>query len=174
MALAAAAQVAGCGRSAPRRASPAALAVEVWSDTSRAVSFRVTPPPAARLWLTSVSPSPPAGIETPLPAAAAASPPPESLAPPGLEIDPGLKPPILRAPARLVLPAARARGSVELDVCVSETGAVTDARRAGGSADPSLVAAAIACARSMSFYPALRAGRPVAVWCRQRFDFPQR
>jgi len=26
----------------------------------------------------------------------------------------------------------------------------------------------------MRFYPALRGGRPVAVWCRQRFEFGAR
>jgi len=122
-----------------------------------------------------VSPKPPAAIEAPLPAASAGIPPPETLPPPALEIDPGLKPPILRAPARLHLPAAPPRAEpVELDVRVSETGEVTDARWAGGSANPARVAAATACARAMRFYPALKAGRPVAVWCRQRFDFPGR
>jgi hypothetical protein len=33
------------------------------------------------------------------------------------------------------------------------------------------VDAARECALAMRFYPALRAGRPTAVWCRQRFDF---
>jgi TonB family protein len=70
-----------------------------------------------------------------------------------------------------VVPAAARAGMVELDVRVDETGVVTDAHWAGGSADSSLVAAAIACAEAMAFYPAQLAGRPVAVWCRQRFDF---
>jgi TonB family protein len=83
-------------------------------------------------------------------------------------------PPMLRAAARLVLPA-RARSSrfeaVELDVRVNEAGEVTDVLEAGAGADPALVEAARACARRMRFYPARRAGEPVAVWCRQRFDF---
>src|SRR6266545_850269 len=116
--LAASAALAGCGRSTPPPASPAALEVEVWSDTSRSVPFRVDPPRAVRVWVRSVSPNRPAAIEAPLPAA--------------------------------------------------------DAGWAGGSEDPARVAAATACARAMRFYPALRAGRPVAVWCRQRFDFPGR
>ena len=147
----------------------------MWSDTSRSVPFRVDPKQPVRLWVRSVSPRRPAAIEAPLPAAGAGILPPETLPPPALEIDPGLKPPILRTPAQLVLPpASPAAGPVELDVQVSETGEVTDARWAGGSADPALVAAATACARAMRFYPALRGGRPVAVWCRQRFDFPGR
>jgi len=173
--LAASAPLAACGRSPGPQAAPAALEVEVWSDTSRSVPFRVEPPPAVRVWVRSVSPSRPAAIEAPLPAAGAGIPPPETLPPPALEIDPGLKPPILREPARLFLPSPSPRAEpVELDVRVSEAGAVTEARWAGGSADPARVAAATACARAMRFYPALRGGRPVAVWCRQRFDFPGR
>jgi outer membrane biosynthesis protein TonB len=59
-------------------------------------------------------------------------------------------------------------------VRVSEAGEVTEARWAGGSRDSALTAAATACARSMVFRPALLGGRPVTVWCRQRFDFPAR
>ena len=53
---------------------------------------------------------------------------------------------------------------------MSESGAVTDALWAGGGTDSALVAAARACALGMSFFPALRGGRPVAVWCRERFE----
>src|SRR6266545_888283 len=104
--LAASAALAGCGRSTPPPASQAALEVEVWSDTSRSVPFRVDPPRAVRVWVRSVSPNRPAAIEAPLPAADAGSLPAETLPPPALEIDPGLKPPILRTPARLILPEA--------------------------------------------------------------------
>ena len=173
--IAAPVHLAGCGRDTRQQASPAALDVEVWSDTSRSVPLRVEPPRAVRVWVRSVSPSRPAAIEAPLPSANAGIPPPESLPPPALEIDSGLKPPILREPARLILPAASPRAEpVELDVRVSETGEVTEARWAGGSPNPARVAAATACARAMRFYPALKGGRPVAVWCRQRFDFPAR
>ena len=63
------------------------------------------------------------------------------------------------------------RGWVGLDVRVDEEGAVSHAEWAGGSRDTALVTSAIECALAMRFFPALRAGRPVAVWCRQRFEF---
>jgi TonB family protein len=62
---------------------------------------------------------------------------------------------------------------VDVDVRVAEDGSVSDARWAGGG-DSALAAAAIRCALDMRFFPALQAGRPVAVWCRQRFDFQAR
>jgi len=173
--LAAGAVLVGCGGTPRTQARPVPLEVEVWGDTSRSVPLQVGPRSAVRVWVRSVSPSRPAEIEAPLPGAGAAMPPPEPLPPLALEIDPGLKPPILRVPARLDLPALSSRAvAVEIDVRVSESGEVTGVRWAGGGADPALVAAATACARGMRFYPALRAGRPVAVWCRQRFDFPGR
>ena len=73
-----------------------------------------------------------------------------------------------------MLPDHARRAEVELDVRVDESGEVTDALWAEGSADPALVAAATACALGMRFYPALQSGRPIAVWCRQRFDFGAR
>ena len=51
---------------------------------------------------------------------------------------------------------------------------VADVRWAGGDADSALVLAAERCAEAMEFYPALLAGRPVEVWCRQRFEFSPR
>jgi len=36
------------------------------------------------------------------------------------------------------------------------------------------VFAAERCAWAMEFYPALLGGRPVDVWCRQRFEFVPR
>jgi hypothetical protein len=51
---------------------------------------------------------------------------------------------------------------------------VSDALWAEGSQDSTVVEAALACARGMRFYPALRSGRPIAVWCRQRFEFGMR
>ena len=94
--------------------------------------------------------------------------------PPLLEIDDDLKPPILERHAILSVPAPyprRAVESVELDVRVDESGEVTDALWAGGSNDSALVQSATECALRMRFYPALQSGRPVPVWCRQRFDF---
>jgi hypothetical protein len=58
-----------------------------------------------------------------------------------------------------------------LDVRVDEAGLVSDALWAGGSNDPVLVQAATECALKMTFYAAIQAGKPVPVWCRQRFDF---
>ncbi len=88
--------------------------------------------------------------------------------PEALPVDDRLHPPVPREPA--VLHVGAARGAVELDVRVDEAGRVTAAEWAGGARDTSLVRAAIASALGMRFYPAHRAGRPVAVWCRQRFD----
>jgi hypothetical protein len=152
--------------------------VQVFRDTSRAMSLHIEPPPTARVWLRGVAIRRPSGVDAPLPSAAPEALPPDTTAPPALPIDPALKAPILESAAPLVLPSSRVPGAradaVELDVRVSEAGDVTDARWAGGSADTALVAAATACARSMTFRPALLGGRPVSVWCRQRFEFPAR
>jgi len=166
---------AGCDRAAEppgsRQAGAVPLAVQVYADTGRGelLALRL---PAARVWLAQVAPAR-APLPTPeLPETQPDSVPPAAESAPALEVDPGLKPPVLRAPANLVLPrGAGRRGSVELDVRVDESGMVSDALWAGGSADTALAAAARRCALEMRFYPALRAGRPVAVWCRQRFDF---
>jgi TonB family protein len=167
---------AGCGRRparSPERAGyVVALPVHVMADTGRGQRLPVHVPVAARLWLASVTPSR-AALPSPVPPAPLPdSSPPLEDSPPALAVDPGLKPPVLREPALLALaPGARgARGRVELDVRVDETGRVSDALWAAGSADSSLIDAARRCALGMRFYPALRAGRPVAVWCRQRFE----
>ena len=162
-----------CDRSRPVERPASALPVDVYADTGRSVSLRASPPPGpppqprASVWLARVSPA-----RAALPEAAASDP--ETLAvpasPPGLAVDEGLKPPLPRTRGALTVPPG-ARGSVELDVRVDEEGGVTEAQWAGGSRDPAMVRAAIACARSMRFFPAQRAGRPVSVWCRQRFDF---
>jgi hypothetical protein len=160
-----------------------ALPVNVMADTGRGERLPVRPP-RATVWLARVAPSPATTVPsaTPAPSAplAAEVAPPEPApeapeaelpAPPTLEVDPGLKPPLLRTPAALEVPAGARRGFVELDVHVDEAGRVSGARWAGGSADSAQVGAATRCALAMVFYPALRGGRPVAVWCRQRFDF---
>jgi TonB family protein len=157
-------------RSRPARAVP--LAVQVYADTGRAERLEVRPPPA-RVWLARVAPARLAAPAPELPEAEfeSGSLPPIEPAAPALEVDAGLKPPVLRAAAPLVLPrGGRRRARVELDVRVDETGRVSDASWAGGSADTALSAAARRCALAMRFYPALRGGKPVAVWCRQRFD----
>ena len=149
------------------------LPVHVYSDTGPGVRLQVPLRATARVWLARVTPS---RLPPPSPALPEALP--ESLplleeSPPALEVDSGLKPPLLRVPGVLTLPPGRtrARGSVELEVRVDESGLVSDVTWVGGSTDSVLVAAARRCALGMRFHPALRAGRPVAVWCRQRFDF---
>ncbi|MFI5371749.1 MAG: TonB family protein [Candidatus Eisenbacteria bacterium] len=171
---------AGCGRARSDHAQRLAVPVEVLADTS-GPSMRLTPtlplPGAATgaaVWVARVSPSRPAPSEPPLPRPA-----PDTLEtppadPPTLAVDEDLKPPIPRDRARLTLPRGARPGSVELDVRVDEEGVVSDAMWAGGSSDSVLVQAAIACATGMRFVPAERAGRRVAVWCRQRFDFTRR
>ena len=184
--------VSGCERAAVQRErvavapSPLALSVRALDDTGSFQRLEVRPPREARAWLTSVAPVPaskvsqpvrPRSLPIPLP-----EPEPDTLIPPAvlpvrsapvLEVDPGLKAPVLVRPARLDLPPAGARGkrSIEFDVRVSETGEVTDVLPAGASGDPALVAAARECVLRMRFLPALRGGERVAVWCRQRFDF---
>ena len=164
-----------CSRERRAHEPPLELPVQVLADSATVERLRVDPPPA-RAWISEVSPSRPRGASPPLPEAAPDSVLPE--VPPPLAIDPNLKPPILKNPAVLVLPAgARATNSsasVELDVHVDESGEVSDVKWIGGSSDTALVTAAERCARSMQFYPALRGDRSVAVWCRQRFDFAAR
>ena len=171
-----------CGREQPSARDGGASRVDVFADTSRSRRLAISPPDTtewaaarkrAAIWMAQVAPAReptqppypdagPAVVDTALPA------------PPRLEVDPDLKPPILRAAARLRLPAGPRAAWVELDVRVGEDGSTTDALWAGGSSDSALVAAAIDCALAMRFYPALREGQPVAVWCRQRFDFESR
>jgi hypothetical protein len=174
----------GCARSPepeasrpPGRAGALALAVHVFADTGRGGRLEVRPP-GARVWLASVAPTRGAMPSPALPEATPDSLPPPDEAPPGLAVDSGLKPPVLRAPGTLALPPGwhGPRVSVELDVRVDESGRVSDVFAAVVGSDSSgldagLVEAARRCALGMRFYPALQAGRPVPVWCRQRFDF---
>jgi hypothetical protein len=165
---------------ASRSSSPSVavpLLVNVLADTGRGGLLEVRPP-AARVWLESVTP---ARLPAPAPALPEALPdsqPPPETALPGLDVNPGLVPPVLRTPGTLTLPSGwrGARASVDLDVRVDETGRVSDVLPvpAGGDsavAGGGLVEAARLCARGMRFYPALRGGRAVPVWCRQRFEF---
>jgi hypothetical protein len=146
-----------------------ALPVEWLADSARGVLLPVEPPPA--VWLTRVTPSaaptPVPPLPEPLPAVPERPP-----GPPALEIEPGLTPPIPRRVGRIVAPAGlRTPAYVELEVEVDESGGVREARWAGGSLDPALVEAAVDCAYTMEFFPAMRGDAPVAVWCRHRFDF---
>jgi hypothetical protein len=163
---------AACGRGphAPQaRGAAVPLAVQVYADTGRGEWLPVRPL-RARAWLARVTPA-----RGPVPAFPPPDLEPDSLpaleeSAPALEVDPGLKPPILRVPGVLALPPRAGRASVELEVHVDESGRVTEALAVGGSRDTAWVEAARRCALGMRFYPALRAGQPVAVWCRQRFD----
>jgi TonB family protein len=165
--------LAACDRAPSVERAPSALPVDVYADTGRSMTLHAPPPPEpppvskATVWLARVSPA-----RAALPEAAEAVP--ETLAvlppPPGLAVDEGLKPPLPRTRGALAVPPG-ARGTVELDVRVDEEGGVPEVLWAGGARDPAMVRAAIACARGMRFFPAQRAGRPVSVWCRQRFDF---
>ena len=130
-------------------------------------------PPLARAWFARVSPSSPRSLAPRLPDA-----PPDTsipVSPPRLEIDPGLKPPILRTPAQLELPESIRRSvgdrpaTVELDLRIDEEGYVSKVRW-DGVGDSALAEAARRCAEGMRFFPALKGDRPVAVWCRQRFE----
>lgn len=165
--------LAGCARRDESASdAPMRLAVEVRADTAAAVRLRIAPP-HANVWVARVDPMRTTS-EPELPEAVADTSIPESQEPPMLEIDDDLKPPILRNHVVLTVPD-RAPGhgvrSVELDVRVDEGGEVTDALWAAGDADSALVQAATDCALAMKFYPAQQSGRPVPVWCRQRFDF---
>lgn len=158
-----------------RTEPPRALAVDVLADTGRSERLRIVPP-AAAVWMTRVaesrpvSPAPaPKKWDAPLPEAGPAALPVEPA--PTLEIEGDLQPPWLRDAPPLAVPRGTRAGRVELDVRVDETGRVSDAEWAGGSEDSLLVNAAVRCALGMRFYPARQGGRPVAVWCRQRFDF---
>jgi hypothetical protein len=99
---------------------------------------------------------------------------PDSVPAPEAVPDPALRPPLLKSAPPLAVPARAGALEVELEVEVDESGAVREARWAGGSRDPECVRASLECAHAMRFYPALRSGRPVAVWCRQRFEFGAR
>ncbi len=156
----------------PAGAHAVRLPVHVYADTGRGTRLEVPLHREAQVWLARVSPTRLPPPSPPLPRALPESLPPLEESPPTLEVDPGLKPPVLRRPGVLALPPAwrGARGSVDLDVRVDESGRVSDVVWTGGIGDTALVAAARRCALGMTFYPALRAGRPVAVWCRQRFD----
>lgn len=161
----------GCGEPRPPARPADALPVDVYADTGRGGRLHVGTPAEpvgpATVRIARVTPALPETAEPPpaAPESAGVSP----LASP-VAVDDRLKPPLLRARAALAVPVG-ARGRVELDVRVDENGRVTDARWAGGSSDSALVRSAVACALAMRFYPALRAGNPVAVWCREHFDF---
>ncbi len=175
----------GCGRvgSRPEHAPAVVLPLQVLADTARTTKLPVPPPDSARAWLESVQRAappraariaPPASGALDLPAPEARpAPPPISREPSDvLVVDDDLHPPIPIGVTPLRSPPAHGRPiGVDLDVRVDESGDVSDALWAAGSEDSLAVAAATACALAMKFHPALQRGRPVAVWCRQHFEF---
>jgi hypothetical protein len=170
--------LAGCGR--PRTHLPArdlerTLELTVLSVLADSAEGGGMPParlgspvPAARLTLVRIAPARP-GLQPALPEPEPAAPAAPERAGEPLAADDDLRPPIARAAAILRLRAPR-RGWLELDVRVDESGEVSDALPAGGDADSATVHAAIETALGLRWFPATRGGRPVAVWCRQRFE----
>lgn len=160
----------GCGRDAPPPASPHARDARVLADTALGAGLppgridSIAPPP-----LTAMRIAPAGGDGRVPPPEVAPDAPPAPASSDRLPVDDRLRPPILRSTARLSL-GAGAHGAVEFDVHVDEDGAVDDVRWVSGDADSATVRAAMAAASRLRYYPAQRAGLPVAVWCRQRFD----
>ena len=165
--------VAGCSQKRETADTTLPLAIDVRADTSKSQVLERTPPPQAQVWVSRVAQVRGSPLELDVPDAPLDSVLPDR-SPPTLEIDDDLKPPILKHHAVLSVPASfrkRQVESVELDVRVDEAGDVSDALWVGGSKDSALVQSATECALGMKFYPAIQSGRPVPVWCRQRFDF---
>jgi len=152
---------------------PRPLPVDVRADTAAGVAWTVTRPPA-RVSLARVTAAPASDLSPPLPDATPATPPPAPSEGGGPATDDALHAPIPRRAGTLVVPTGGASGTVELDVLVDPLGRVVDVRWADGVRDTALVRAAERCAETMTFYPALLRGAPVAVWCRQRFEFSPR
>ena len=179
----------GCGRndSTPSRTetrAPVPLPVRILADSASGGTLPVRAPDA-QAWLAGVAstppkaPSAPSGASpseiAPLPDAAPDTTFPVAAPPPSLVIDPALKAPIPRSTPPLRIPARHGGRneveSVELAVYVDPRGQVEVAKWAGGTSDTALVRAAVECASAMTFYPAMRGGEAIGVWCRQRFDF---
>ena len=172
---------ASCGAKRERRAPPLPVTIDVLADTGRTQTLHVVPP--ARVWLTRVAssrgtiplvePTPPRAPVGPLPSPEPGAIPKEEppRPAPSLDVEGDLVPPRFVSGEPLRVPSRVHGESVELDVHVDEMGAVSDVQWAAGSRDSALVRAAIDCTSSMRFEPATRGGRPVEVWCRQRFDF---
>ena len=164
----------------PVNAGETELPVSVLADSAErwtlpAVPLLVDTAQRPRLTLQRTSPSR-AALELALPSADPAPPPvsdPDASAREGLAIDDDLRPPIARSTSALTLKGAR-RGWVELDVRVDEQGEVSDAVVVEAMADSATQAAAVEAAYAVRFHPATQRGRPVAVWCRQRFEVGRR
>lgn len=165
----------GCGQ---RTATPESrevgdrLPVTVLADSGEGASLppaRVGPgEEGARLTLVRIAPLR-ADVRAPLPVPEPAAPEAAEPRAPEDSRDDELRPPIPRGPAIVRLNGSRA-GWLELDVRVDENGEVTEAIPVGGDADSATVRAATEAALAMRWFPAVRRGRPVAVWSRQRFE----
>jgi len=165
---------AGCGARPERPAAVEVgepLAVTVLADSAEAAglplaSSSVLGPPRITLVRIAVART---DLAVPLPEPEPAAPPAAGREAVAAEEDDALRPPIARGPAIVRLRTAR-RGWLDLDVRVDPRGRVSDAIVAGGDADSATVRAALEAARAQHWYPAVRRGQPVAVWCRQRFE----
>jgi len=147
--------------------------VNVRADTAAGQAWTVTPP-LARVSLARVTPAPASDLSPPLPEPTPATPPAAPSRTGGLATDDVLHAPIPKQSGTLAVPKGSASATVELDVLVDRLGRVGQVRWAEGARDTALVNAAMRCAETMTFYPALLRGAPVAVWCRQRFEFSAR
>jgi protein TonB len=123
------------------------------------------PPPP----LTTLRIAPAGSTRVPPPSAPPEAPPTSDAPVDRLPVDESLRPPVLRSSPGWPV-AEHARGWVDLDVLVDESGAVADVRVVAGTADAGTLRSAMAAARLLRYRPATQGGSPVAVWCRQRFD----
>ena len=169
---------AGCGGREPVSDSAAprdrTAGVRVFADSAASVRLAVRPPVTA-VRLAEAEPAQGAAPLPPLPSAAPDSAIPSSEGAAATAADDALHPPIPRAAGSLTVPPGIQHSEyVELELRVDERGSVSEFRWVGGSRDTAFVRAARDAAATLSFYPALLRGQPVAVWCHQRFDFTPR
>lgn len=170
--------VVGCGRRQPASdstATPVRRSVAGALEDSGASVRLAVRPPVTGVRLAEVTPARGTTLAPPLPSAAPDSAIPSSDGTAATATDDALHPPIPRAAGSLAAPSTLQRAEfVELELLVDERGDVSDVRWVDGARDSALVRAARDGAATLSFYPALLRGRPVAVWCRQRFEFTPR
>jgi hypothetical protein len=170
---------AGCGRAPERAATRVAgseLPVTVLADSAEVAGL---PParlfaglPEAKLILVRVAPAR-SGVQAALPEPEPSAPALPEGSGEGLAADDALRPPVPRGATTLRVRDGR-RAWLELDVRVDENGEVSDALPVAGDTDSATTRGAIDAALGLRWYPATRRGRPVAVWCRQRFELAPR
>jgi TonB family protein len=163
----------GCARDRSVATSGHAARVDssaVTADRPREVGLpparveSLPPPP-----LTALRIAPAGATHVPPPTVETEAPPTSDAPVDRLPVDDRLRPPVLMEGPRWPL-ERQARGWVDLDVLVDESGAVADVRVVGGTADAATQRSAIDAARLLRYQPARRGDVAVAVWCRQRFD----